>query len=108
MIASGHRNAQRFHGELIVLYVRQPGLSAKAEAAIESHLAFAREVGARVEILEDADPIAAILRFARAHGITQIFIGHSLRRNWRTRIFGDPVDRLIRQAEGIDVRIFPH
>lgn len=108
MIASGRRNAQRFHGELIVIYVRQPGLNPEAQAAIESHLAFAREVGARIVILEDPDPIGAILRFARAHGITQIFIGHSLRRNWRTRIVGDPVDRLIRQAEGIDIRIFPH
>ena len=108
MITSGYRNAQRFHGELIVVSVRQPALSPEALALLESHLAFAREVGARVEILEDRDPIAVILRFARENGITQIFIGHSLRRNWRTRLFGGPVDRLIREAEGMDIRIFPH
>jgi two-component system sensor histidine kinase KdpD len=108
MITSGYRNAQRFHGELIVVSVRQPALNPEALALLESHLAFAREVGARVEILEDRDPIAVILSFARENGITQIFIGHSLRRNWRTRIFGGPVDRLIREAEGMDIRIFPH
>ncbi len=34
--------------------------------------------------------------------------GHNLRRRWRTRLSGSPLDRLIRDAEGIDVRVFPH
>lgn len=108
MIASGYRNSQRFHGELFVLYVRQPELSLEDRASVESHLAFAGEVGARIQILEDHDPMAAILRFARENGITQIFIGHSLQQNWRARLFGNPVDRLIREADDIDIRIFPH
>jgi two-component system sensor histidine kinase KdpD len=108
MIESGRRNAQRFHGELIMAYVRQPSLSPLDQELLKSHLAFARDAGARVEVLEDGDPIEAILRFAKENGVTQIFIGHSLRQSWWTRLFGGPVDRLIRQAEGIDVRIFPH
>jgi K+-sensing histidine kinase KdpD len=48
------------------------------------------------------------MQFARSHGITQIFIGHSLRQDWRDKFFGGPVDRLIRAAEGMDVRVFPH
>lgn len=108
MIESGRRNAQRFRGELMVVYVRQPRVSAADQAVLESHLAVAREAGARVEVLEGGDPVQAILGFARDSGVTQIFIGHSLRRNWRTRLFGGPVDRLIRDAEDMDVRIFPH
>ncbi|HSB15066.1 MAG TPA: universal stress protein [Bryobacteraceae bacterium] len=108
MIESGRRNAQRFHGELIVAYVQQSSLSAADQELLESHLALARDASARVEVLEDGDPIEAILRFANQNGVTQIFIGHSLRQDWWTRLFGGPVDRLIRQAEGIDVRIFPH
>ncbi len=108
MIESGRRNARRFRGELIVVYVRQPEISADDQAKLESHLALAREAGARVEVLEGDDPVQAILQFARDNGVTQIFIGHSLRRNWRTRLFGGPVDRLIREAEDMDVRIFPH
>jgi len=52
--------------------------------------------------------VEAILEFANENAVTQIFVGHSLRRTWRTRLFGGPIDRLIRRAEGIDVRIFPH
>src|SRR5262249_38815257 len=35
MIESGRRNANRFHGELIVAYVKQHGLSREDEAALE-------------------------------------------------------------------------
>ncbi|HJY86693.1 MAG TPA: universal stress protein, partial [Candidatus Acidoferrales bacterium] len=108
MIASGKRNKERFHGELFVVYVRQPHLSANDRAAIDRYLAAAREAGAVVEILESRDPASAIIEFARRKRITQIFVGHSLRRNWRDRLFGDPVQQLIRAAERMDVRIFPH
>ncbi len=108
MIASGERNKERFHGELFVVYVRQPNLSAEDQAAVDRYLTAAREAGASVEILGSSDPTAAIIEFARRNRITQIFIGHSLRRNWRDRLLGDPVQQLIRSADGMDVRVFPH
>jgi K+-sensing histidine kinase KdpD len=49
-----------------------------------------------------------ILEYARLHGVTQIFLGHNLRRGWRARLGGTPLDRLVRDAEGMDVRVFPH
>ncbi len=70
-------------------------------------MTLARAQRAHVETLEGKDPIAAILHYARGHGITQIFVGHNLRRTWRSRLGGTPLDRLIRDAEGIDVRVFP-
>ena len=108
MIESGRRNANRFHGELIVAYVKQHSLSAEDEAALERNLTVARANGAHMEILEGEDPIAAIMNFARDRGITQIFIGHTLQQGWWQRLTSNPVDRLIEQAHGIDVRIFPH
>jgi len=107
MIEIGHRISERFHGELIAAYVTQPQISAPDQAALDERLALAREAGARIEILEGEDPVAAILEFARAQRITQLFIGHSQRLGWRARLFGNPVEKLIRQLQGIDVRIFP-
>jgi K+-sensing histidine kinase KdpD len=52
--------------------------------------------------------VATILEYAREHGVTQLFVGHNLRRDWRARLRGSPLDRLIEGAEGIDVRVFPH
>jgi two-component system, OmpR family, sensor histidine kinase KdpD len=108
IIESGQRNANRFHGELYVVYVRQPELNASDQQALDRNLQVAREAGARIHVLEGEDPVEAIVDFARSHSITQIFIGHSKRENWRSRWFGDPVDRLIRSARGIDIQVFPH
>jgi two-component system sensor histidine kinase KdpD len=108
MIESGRRNASRFHGELIVAYVKQHRLSPEDETALERNLAVARENGAHIEILEGEDPIAAIMHFSRERGVTQIFIGHTLQYKWWQRLTNNHVDRLIEQAHGIDVRIFPH
>lgn len=108
MIASGRRNAARFHGALYAVYVEQPDLTAQDQASLARNLRLAREAGAYVEILRGGDPVQAILGFAMEHGITQVFIGHTQRRGWWKQAAGTPVDRLIRLAEGIDVQVFPH
>jgi two-component system sensor histidine kinase KdpD len=108
VLESGRRNADRFHGELFVAYVRQPGLSAEDEAALEKNLAIARDLSATIKVLEgQRDPARALVTFAREVGITQIFIGHSMRKGWWHQLLGNPVERLIDLAEGIDVRVFP-
>ena len=76
--------------------------------ALERHLSVARAAKAEIKLLQSEDPVAAIMQFAREHSITQIFIGHSLDDSWRTRFTRTFVDRLIRAAEGIDVKLFPH
>src|SRR5689334_19972541 len=107
MIETARVIAERFHGELIVAYVNQPNISASDHAALEEKLAIARSAGARIEILQGDDPVAAILDFARSRGITQLFIGHSQQSGFGTRLLGNPVDRLIQQSRGMDVRVFP-
>ena len=107
MIDSGLRHAARFHGELIVANVRQKVMTAVDQQGLERTLAYAKEKGVAVELLEGGDAVAAILAFARQRGVTQIFIGHSLRHDWRSRFAASPVDRLIEAAGGIDVRVFP-
>jgi two-component system sensor histidine kinase KdpD len=107
MLASGRRNADRFHGELFAIYVMQSHLTDEDRLALDRNVTLARAQQANVETLEGRDPIRTILDYARAHGITQIFVGHNLRRGWRDRLGGTPLDRLIRDAEGIDVRVFP-
>ena len=108
MIESGRRNKERFQGELYAVYVRRDGISEKESAQIEEYLASAREAGATTEVLESDDPIGAITEFSKQKRITQIFIGHGSHANWRDQLFGDPILRLVRATEGIDVRVFPH
>lgn len=107
LMASGKRNAERFHGEYFVIYVRHPALGEKDEPALEKSLDRAKQAGAHTQVLEGDDPVEALMDFARSHGITQIFVGHRSGKRWWNRLTGGPVDRIIRDAEGIDVRVFP-
>lgn len=108
MIASGRRNADRFHGDLTVAYVRQAEISADDQGALERNLAIARDAKAHIEILDGDDPVETILQYARKHGITQVFVGHSTQERWWERYTGTPLDHLIHGANDIDVRVFPH
>lgn len=108
MIASGVRNTQRFHAELFAISVTQPETTPEDQAALDRNLAMARQAGAKVVLLDGGDPAAAILSFAREHGITQIFVGHSKRSGLLGRFSRGPIDRLIDEADDIDVRVFPN
>jgi two-component system, OmpR family, sensor histidine kinase KdpD len=108
MLASGRRNADRFHGDLLAVYVNQPNLTAEDRSALARNVMLARAQHAEVAILDGHDPIGAILDFARQRNVTQLYVGHNLRRTWRTQLTGSLLDSLIRRAEGLDVRVFPH
>ena len=107
MVATARRNAARFHCDILAIYVRRPGLSGADRKLLEQGLAAARDAGAQVETLEGGDPVETIVRYARSHGVTQIFVGHSGKKDLGTRIFGGLVSRLVRAARGFDVRVFP-
>jgi len=108
MMATARRNAARFHCDVLAAYVRQPDLSEADRKLLEQGLAKARENGAQVEVLEGEDAVETIVLYARAQGVTQIFVGHSVKKDLGTRMFGSTVSRLVRAARGIDVRVFPH
>ena len=101
MLASGQRNARRFHGALLAVYMEQSGLDPADSERLAQHLALAREMGADVHSLKPGDFVDAILAFAHEQRITQLFLGHSLRAR-------SPIERLIDAAEDFDVRLFPH
>jgi len=107
MIASGRRNADRFHGELFVAYLSQPDLTADQQAALENNLARAHTARAHIEALDGEDQVDTLLQFARGRGVTQIFVANRRRDSWRERIFGGTLDDLIKAAESMDVRVFP-
>jgi two-component system, OmpR family, sensor histidine kinase KdpD len=108
MLESGRRNADRFQGEFYVVYVHQPALSQEDRAILEQNLNYARQLGAQVGVLTGLDAAEAILKFAREKGITQIFVGHSMRQGAWRRLWSNLIERIIRSAEGIDVVVYPH
>jgi two-component system sensor histidine kinase KdpD len=108
MLDSGARNRDRFHGELITVHLNRPDWSPEQRQHVQEGLAASRAKRAEIAELDGEDAVDTILRFARQRGITQIYVGHRSRDSWWERCFGSDLDRLIRAAEGIDVRVFPH
>lgn len=108
MLARARFARDRFHGELFVVHVLQPEISAEDQAALDRNLGLAQQEGARVRTLEGSDPVAAILQFAHEQRITQIYVGHSPAQGWWSRFRKTAVDRLIEDAEGMDVKLIPH
>ena len=84
------------------------GFPRKMRAPFRSSSRKRGQVGAQTAALDGYDPVETLMDFARTHRITQIFVGHPSRVHWWDRFLGGPLDRLIRAAEGIDVRVFPH
>lgn len=108
MLESGARNRDRFHGELIAAYANRPDSMSAQDAKLQERLKLAREKDAEVVALDGEDTVDELLRFARQRGITQVYVAHKGRDSWWERVFGSDLDRLIRSAEGMDVRVFPH
>ena len=67
--------------------------------------AMAREAGAHVETLRGTDLVGAVLAFCEAHGITQIFVGHSQRKGLLQRLRANPVERLIAESGRDDIKV---
>jgi two-component system sensor histidine kinase KdpD len=108
MVDSAARNRDRFHGELIVVNPNRPEWSPEQKARMKASVDLAREKRAEIVDIDAENIVDGLLHFARQRGITQIYVGHRGRESWYERAFGSDLDRLIAQAEGIDVRVFPH
>lgn len=108
MLESGVRNRDRFHGELIAAHLNRPDWSPAERSIVAEAMELATQSKAEIVELDGEDEVSVVLQFARQRGVTQIFVAQKGRESWWERVFGSDLDRLIRSAEGIDVRVFPH
>lgn len=108
MLEVAQRIKESFHGELIAGYVDNQQLGEAETKSLEANLQLARNAGAKIEVLHGSNPMDSILEYAKQKGITQLFVGHSMRDGWKARLFGSPLDRLLSKRHGLDVRVFPH
>lgn len=110
LLRRGSRMAGRLSSDWFVVYVETPKeaperIDAEVQRHLHDNIATAKELGAEVVRLKSSDPVAALLDFARAHGVGHIIIGRS-HQPWWKQVFGRSVPlRLVREASGFDVHI---
>jgi two-component system sensor histidine kinase KdpD len=110
LLRRGSRMAGRLNTDWFVVYVETPGesperIDAEAQRHLLANMERARELGAEFVRLRARDPVAAIVDFARSHGVGHVIIGRSHQPWWR-HILGRSVPiRLVREGQGLDVHV---
>jgi two-component system sensor histidine kinase KdpD len=102
--------AGRLNTDWYVVYVETPNeapdrIDSEAQRFLLANLEKARELGADVVRLKSSEPVGALLDFAHSHNVSDLVVGRSRRaRFWR--LLGlSPVNRLMDEAEGIDLHV---
>jgi two-component system sensor histidine kinase KdpD len=104
LIRRGARLAQRAHGELLVLHVRQ-GAGSTDPVWLEHVEDLVRDLGGTFDVVDSESPVEAVLGYAYRQTATQVVVGESLRSRWREVLQGSFVTKLIRAAKDLDIHV---
>jgi two-component system sensor histidine kinase KdpD len=101
------RMSRRSSGELLVLYVKPPGVRVDARTieAISHAAQLTASLGGVFLERESDDAAAEIVREAQAQGVTQLVLGASDRTRLRAAFSPSPIDAIMRTSDGIDLYI---
>ena len=110
LLRRGSRMAGRLNTDWYVVYVQTPDeapdrIDAKAQRHLLANIQQARELGAIVVRLQSADPVSALLDYARSHGVGHVMIGRSHRAWWQQLVRRSFVARMIAAARDFDLHI---
>ncbi len=110
LLRRGSRMAGRLNTDWYVVYVqtrreRPDRIDSEAQRHLLGNIDKARELGAEVVRLEADDPATALLDFARSHRVSDLIVGRTEIPWWRRLVHGSVVERLVREAEGIDLHV---
>jgi two-component system sensor histidine kinase KdpD len=107
LIRAARRMAYQMEAPWVALHIETGSeLSAKQQESLHKNIALAKELGAEIITTQDDSIPLAITRIAEQKNVTQIIVGRPIRRFFSDRIHGGTLlDRLIREASGIDVHV---
>jgi two-component system sensor histidine kinase KdpD len=110
LLQTGSRMAGRLNTDWFVVYVETPSeapdrIESEAQRHLLSNIDKARELGAEVVRLRSKDAVAALLDFARSHGVGHIIVGRSTQPAWQRWLKPSIVQQLVNEAAGFDLHI---
>jgi len=110
LLRKGSRMAGRLNTDWFVVYVETPSesperIDAEAQRHLLANIERARDLGAEFVRVRSADPVAAIVDFARSHGVGHVVIGRSHQPWWRQLLGRSVPVRLVREGDGLDIHI---
>ena len=108
LLRRGSRLAGKLNTDWFVVYVETPEeapnlIDAESQRHLLANIERARELGAEVVRLKSDDAVAALLDFARSHGVGQIVLGRSRDVWWRQITGRTAVARVLHEGAEFDV-----
>jgi two-component system sensor histidine kinase KdpD len=110
LLRRGSRLSGRLNTDWFVVYVETPDeapdrIDSAAQRHLLRNLEKARELGAEVVRLKAADPVPALLDFARSHAVGHLIVGRSRAPLWQRLVGRSILQRLVDESEGLDLHI---
>ncbi len=110
LLRRASRIAGRLNSDWYCVYVQTPDeradrIDATVQRKLVENIQLAQTMGAEFVQVAGTDVAASVLEFARARGVSLILTGQSRKSWWQRLAGGAVVDRLVRNAAGIDVLI---
>lgn len=109
LLRAGARLARGLRAEMIAVHIREDHprfpIGDAERARIERNMQLARELGAQTMYVTAEDFAAEFIDVARQENVTAVIVGKAGKPTWKDRIFGTPVDRIIRHSGKINVYV---
>jgi two-component system sensor histidine kinase KdpD len=110
LLRKASRLADRLNAPWYAVYIQTPSeditrTDAATHRVLYKNLELAKQLGGTPMEFKGKDVVSTILAFAREYGIKVIVVGKS-QRPWYRRLLNNSIlDRLAREAEGVDVMV---
>jgi two-component system, OmpR family, sensor histidine kinase KdpD len=108
LIHAARRLAAGLRAEWIAVHVEAPSRVRSSESDIKQlgdHMRLAESLGAESVMLSGQRMSEEILTYARNRNVTRIIIGKPTHARWKDKLFGSPLDEIVRGSGDIDVYV---
>jgi len=112
LVRVGARIAGRLASDWFVVYVARPQRDhghgdPAAYDRLQSVQRMARELGAKIVVLEDKNVSDALIRFAQQESISHVVFGQSVRSRWDILLRGSVLNRFLNEVRDVTVQVVP-
>jgi len=108
LIHAARRLAAGLRSEWIAVHVEAPSRVRSSERDIKQlgdHLRLAESLGAETVTLSGQRMSEEVLTYARSRNVSRIIVGKPTHARWKDKLFGSPLDEIVRGSGDIDVYV---
>jgi two-component system sensor histidine kinase KdpD len=108
LIHAARRLAAGLRAEWIAVHVEAPSRVRSSESDIKrlgDHMRLAESLGAETVVLSGQRMSEEVITYARSRNVSRIIIGKPTHARWKDKLFGSPLDDIVRSSGDIDVYV---